>query len=202
MGTVEFKNLNGTLVPYEDGIALGSAQIVEEAKAWVQKQDLAAPFGIILGLGAGHHVAEWLALSEQSHAIVIDPRPGLLSSFRASFPDIQDRCDVLTIDSLDGLMKHEVLSFVAEALPPVLVFQPAFGTQGDLFQSMFATLTGRNVWGLRYFLQTYGFDSAVELEASAQGRLLTIRDLGLIVDVSKEGHPRASAVRVLKELIA
>lgn len=201
MSDLCFQTISGVLTPVENGIPLCGAAFLEEAQLWTEKHDLSAPKVVILGLGAGHHVRAWLAANPDSHALVIDPRPGLITPFFASNRDLRDRVDVLTIESLDGLMNHEILRTVAEDLPPVLAFRPCFGGQSELFESLFATLTGRNVWGLRYFLRFCGLDDVDALEFSEDGRLLTIRDLGLVIDSSHAGHPKAPVVRVLRELI-
>lgn len=201
MSLVVFREIDGVLTPTDDGIPLCAESFREEARRWVERQNLSAPISIIVGLGAGHHVRAWLEANPDAHVIVVDSHPELIKPFIKANPDLQGRYDILIIDSLDGLLAHEILGFVAESLPPVMAFRPAFGARQDLFDSFFATLTGRNHQGLRYFLDSFGFKDDKVLEVSDDGRLLTIKDLGLIIDAAHEGNPKASAVRVLRELV-
>ena len=198
---IEFQEKEGQLIPVENGQALCATAFQDEAALWVKHQDLSAPIAVIIGLGAGHHVRAWLEANADSHAIVIDSRAALIQPFASANADLEGRYDVLVIDSVGGLMKHEILAFVAETLPPILSFRPAFGAQADLFETFFATLTGRNRQGLRYFLDSFGFKDTKIIDVAEDGRLLTIKDLGVVVDAAHEGHPKASAVKVLKELV-
>lgn len=201
MSIVVFHEDNGNLIPSEGGRPLCGLDYRGEAGQWVAHQNFSASVAIIIGLGAGHHVRAWLEANPDSHAVVIDSRAALIRPFAAANPDLDGRYDVLTITSLDELLKHEILAFVAESLPPVMCFRPAFGGQGDIFDAFFATLTGRNGQGLKYFLDSFGFDADAVLEVSDDGRLFTVKDLGVVIDSTAEGHPTASAVRVLRELL-
>lgn len=200
MSTISFSERGGQLIPFEDGRALCAEDFRAEAASWVTHQDFAAPIAVILGLGAGHHVRAWLEKNPDAHVAIIETRPALVRPFEAANPDLEGRYDILMIDSMDGLLGHEILHFVAETLPPVLCFRPSFGAQTEIFEAFFATLTGRNGLGLKFFLEKFGFDSDA-LETSGDGRLFTIKDLGVVIDSTIEGHPAASAVRVLRELV-
>jgi len=199
MSVILFSEAQGHLLPREDGQPLCSARFAEEAALWVGKQDLAAATAVIVGLGAGFHVVEWLKVNTSSRAIVIEPRPALVRPFLNANADIADRVDIHVIDSVEGLIDHEVMSEVADGLPPVLLFRPAFGSRGDLLEKFFATLTGRNRAGLAYFMRRFGMPADAEI--ADDGRLLTIRDLGFVVDSAPEKTPYANAVRVLRELV-
>lgn len=201
MSVIEFRELNGNLVPFENGMALASFRADDEAQQWVRNQGLMAPKVIILGLGAGVHVRQWIEANPECQVTVIDPRPALLQTFLAANEDIKEQIEILIIDSQVGLLQHEIMGRVAQEVPPVLLFKPAVGLWSDFFETAFATLTGRNIEGLKFFLQNYGFASDVTSESMANRRLLTIRDLGMVVDANHEGHPAASAVRVLRELV-
>lgn len=199
MSVILFSEAEGRLLPREDGRPLCSARFQEEADQWVGKQNLSAPVAVIVGLGAGFHVAAWLNANPASRAIVIDPRPSLVRPFLNANAALADRIEIHVIDSVEGLIDHDVMSEIADGLPPVLLFRPAFGAQGALFEKFFATLTGRNRAGLSYFMGRFGMPADAEI--SEDGRLLTIRDLGLVVDSAPDHMPHANAVRVLRELV-
>lgn len=201
MSVVLFHEVDGALIPSEDGRLLCAAMFREEAAEWAARHDFREETVFIIGLGAGHHVRAWLEAHPGSRAVVIDSRPALLKPFRVAHRDLADRCEIHLIDSASGLLSHEIMETAVRTLAPVLMFAPAAGAQERLFEAFFATLTGRNAEGLRYFLRNFGFEGEPTLETVGENRLLTVKDLGLMIDTAHEGHPQASAVRVLRELL-
>ncbi|MBX3041763.1 MAG: hypothetical protein KF789_13740, partial [Bdellovibrionaceae bacterium] len=94
-----------------------------------------------------------------------------------------------------------VMDFIVAEMPPVLLFQPAMGSQRVLLEKIFRFCTGRSMDGLCRYLKAFGFETEGMIERSDDGRFLTIKDLGVIVDTYHADHPQASLVRVLKELV-
>lgn len=198
---LSFHEQGHVLIPIENGFPLCSLRAREEADAWVQKQAVSASQAVIVGLGAGHHVMSWLEANPDSYAVVIDTRSALIGPFKAQLGDLRDRVDVVIVDSVDGLSQHEVMDFILADMPPVLLFQPAMGSQKALLEKIFRFCTGRSMDGLRRYLKAFGFVTEGAIERSDDGRFLTIKDLGVIVDTDHADHPQASLVRVLKELV-
>jgi hypothetical protein len=201
MSAVAFRSLNNVMIPSEDGTDLCSVNAHEEAIQWARRHAIPTGHAVILGLGAGYHVKAWLDANPNSRVTVIDFRSSLVRPFRAAFPEITARVEVIIVDSVEGLFHHEILQTVAQDLLPTLSFRPAMGEQKELFEECFRTLTGRNLRGLRFFMNIFGFDTKTEIELQESGGLLTIKDLGFVIDSNHEGHPRAPAVRLLRELI-
>lgn len=198
---LSFHEQGNFLIPIENGVPLCSLRANEEAEAWVEKQAATAPQAVIIGLGAGHHVTAWLQANPDSYAVVIDTRTSLIGPFKAQLGDLHDRVDVVIVDSVDGLSQHEVMDFIVAEMPPVLLFQPAMGSQRVLLEKIFRFCTGRSMDGLCRYLKAFGFETEGMIERSDDGRFLTIKDLGVIVDTYHADHPQASLVRVLKELV-
>ncbi|HRO66569.1 MAG TPA: hypothetical protein PL182_03285 [Pseudobdellovibrionaceae bacterium] len=198
---LSFHEQGNTLIPIENGVPLCSLRAREEGRTWVQKQEISASQAVIIGLGAGHHVIAWLQANPESYAVVIDTRSALIGPFKAQLGEFKDRVDVVIVDSIDGLSRHEVMDFIVAEMPPVLLFRPAMGSQRALLENLFRFCTGRSVDGLRRYLNAFGFESEGAIGLSDDGRFLTVKDLGVIVDTSHAGHPQAPLVRVLKELV-
>lgn len=199
MEFITFRETADGLTPFENGRSLCAPRAREEAVKWVNHHSFRARHVVILGLGAGLHIIEWMKAHPQAMVTVIDTHAALVAPF-LSRPDVdRQRLEVLTIDSFEGLLSHEVMEEIALEMPPVLAFQPAWGLRKELFQKFFGLLTARSAEGLRYFLARFGFHGAIEV--SEDQRLLTIKDLGLVVDSTFAGDPRAPLIRMLRELV-
>ncbi|MBX2988611.1 MAG: hypothetical protein KF802_12005 [Bdellovibrionaceae bacterium] len=168
---------------------------------WVRRQNVSSPDVVILGLGAGHHVKAWLDLHPQARVVVIDTKSYQHDFFRMAYPEIQDRVEIHAIGCLDELREHAVMNKMIRDLPSVLLFEPAVGAHREIFDEYFRLLTGRSREGLEFFLRHLGFEIRQPIEVCDAGRLLTIKDLGLVIDTQHAGHPRAAVVRVLRELL-
>lgn len=203
MSLVEFReNQNGQLLAYEDGVALCSTRDPrKEALNWVLQSKIMDRRVIVIGLGNGYHVYELIKSGKADQVIVVDSRPQLISIFRAQFPEIESQVEIQIFDQVTTILHDSFMDMVAEEALSVLSFRPSWGSQQDLFEEFFKVLTGRSVAGLNFFLKKFGFTQGVEEHVHVQGRLLSIKDLSLIVDTANEGHPQASVVRVLRELI-
>lgn len=167
---------------------------------WVEQQNFEAAHVVIVGLGEGHHVRAWLEANPQSRVTVIDSRPGFEAQFRGLNGDLFSRVNIVIAEDGAALLSHAFMAEMIHELPPVLCFEPGFGSAGETLREFFRLLTGRNREGLEFYLRRFGFSAHVE--ESRSDRLLTIKDLGLVIDSANEGHPLAPAVRVLRELIA
>lgn len=171
------------------------------ALQWVEAQAMRAPHIVVLGLADGEHIREWLADNENSRVTVIETDLLKMTAIRHQSPSWLAKADLVHINSADALMIHPLMKFMAEKMAPVLCYQPGYGEAKALYDEYFRILTGRNLRGLNYFMDYLGFKGERSIEVSLGGRLITIKELGLIIDTHHSGHQRATAVRVLRELV-
>lgn len=169
------------------------------SEQWVRAHAIRAPHIVVLGLGDGDHLREWLAENESSRITVIETEAVKIA--QCENQTWASSVDFLHIVTSDALMEHPVMKLMAEKMPPVLCFQPGYGSSKALYDEYFKILTGRNLRGLNYFLDYLGFNGERSIEVSLGGRLITIKELGLMIDTHHSGHQRATAIRVLRELV-
>lgn len=191
----------GVMLPTEDGLLLCSARYHEEAASWAKNHETSEAEVVVVGLGAGFHIEALLARCPQLRITVVDCRPALKRFFENRSFNGQERVEVVVIDSVDGLYQHEIMETIAEKQLLTFAFKPCFGSRQKLFSELFRGLTGRSLRALQFFLPRMGFHGDWAKHVTEEGRLLNIRDLGLVIDGFHEGHPKAPAVRVLRELI-
>ncbi len=201
MSPLEFRETAWGFLPIEGASPLCSTTAAfQEAQDWVQNHNFRDSHVIILGLGAGFHLKEWFQEHPLSHVTVIETREGLTSVFFGLYPELKDKVQVLVIDDLQSLERHELIDSIVEEMSPILCFRPSWGERKDLFEKIFSFLTARSPEGLTCFLQKLG-ESNFQVSSLQQNRLLTIKDLGLIVEAGFQNEKRAHVVRILKELL-
>lgn len=191
----------GTLFPSEDGLLLCSPRFREEAESWAKNHQTDEHQVFVVGLGGGFHIEALLRRCPRLRVTVIDNRPGLKNIFEAREIEGRERVELVFIDSIEGLYQHEVMQVAAAQGPQVFVFKPCFGSQAAFLGEVFRDLTGRSLRALLFLLPRMGFAGDLQGRLTEEGRLLNIRDLGVVIDTFHEGHPKASAVRILRELI-
>lgn len=191
----------GTLFPSEDGLLLCSPRFREEAEGWAANHTTNEDHVFVVGLGAGFHIEALLARCPNLKITVIDNRVSLGNVFEAREIAGRDRLELVFIESIEGLYQHEIMQVAAAQAPQVFVFKPCFGQQEKFLTELFRDLTGRSLRSLQFLLPRLGFGGEWQAKVTEDGRLLNIRDLGLVIDTFHDGHPKASAVRILRELI-
>lgn len=201
MSPLEFRQSEWGLIPIEGSTPLCSqSAALQEASDWVSKHHFSENHVVILGLGAGFHLEQWLLQHPGARATVIETREGLSSPFLKTHPELRSRFEVLVLESLEALSRHEIIDEIAAEQPPVLCFRPSWGDRQTLFEKFFAFLTARSPEGLQCFLEKFG-EKGLQIEALPQHRLLSVRDLGLLVETGFQNEKRSQVVRVLKELL-
>lgn len=157
---------------------------------------------IVVGLGTGEHVEQWMDSYPQAQMTVIETRSSVVDSFLERRSDLASRVDFIVLSSPDELLKHPLMGRLIRELPPVFC-EPRF-LRGDeeRLREIFRMATGRSMRGLSYFMKAFGFETERSIEASDDGRFLTVKDLGVYVDTYHADHPKAPLIRVLRELIA
>lgn len=171
-----------------------------EATAWADRHDFGDPWVVILGVGPaeGAHLLEFRRRHPETRLTVLEIEE---SRARAASEELRSAgIELQVVDPASFATKPLCLD-IFECFPPVLCFQPGFDRERAAFERLFRLLTGRSREGLEAFLRIMGADPAVAEVLEDGRRLLTIKDLGLVVDADKMGHPAASAVRILRELL-
>lgn len=199
---ITYRQIGNELLAFEDDRGLCGPDYNAEAASWARNHALTNEKMIVIGLGSGFHIEALLQKDPSLRVVVIDTRAELVPAFRKRFAAIESRVEILIFGSTDEMLNHELMGWVVRDLPIVAAFTPAFGAQNELLNVFFATLTGRNRLGLSFFLKHLDIvedDEAAGIEES--GSLLTAKNIGLMVDTAKPGHPLMTAVKVLKELV-
>lgn len=175
---------------------------VAEARAWVDRHEFGDPWVVILGVGPGNgeHILEFRRRFLETRITVLE-----IDLARAREFSARENSDALGIEmrvvSAGSFATESLCLEIFEGFPPILCFQPGFDREREGFERLFRLLTGRSREGLECFLRTMGADPSIAEVLEGGRRLLTIKDLGLVVDADKMGHPTASAVRILRELL-
>lgn len=174
-----------------------------EAATWADRHDFGDTWVVILGLGeggTGEHVLEFCARNPGTQITVLEMNPQLVTAF-LSRTDMDFTGIEVRVPQLETFASDPLCLRVFEELPPVLCFEPGFQSHRSEFERLFRLLTGRSREGLEMFLKLMGSTCEVGEVCTDGKRLLTMKDLGFVVDADKMGHPGASAVRILRELL-
>jgi hypothetical protein len=199
------ENTEGYLIPFEDGKALCDFNNpIRQAEEWVSKQDLSISNEIVvLGLGGGFHVQALKAAHPYLKIHLIECRDQLLPIYKKQ---IQSQVgNYSCFQSLDALLESEVFEAVIVKSLPVYFMQDTWGTQEDLFYSLWKNLTGRSVYAIaKHFANLgIGIDDGTLTSLRQSEKPLTIKDATDII--AKSNSPEAKESRgyfeTLKELL-
>jgi hypothetical protein len=206
MSIISFsENTAGYLIPFEDGKALCDFNSpTEEAEAWVAKQDFSISNEIVvLGLGGGFHVQALKEAHPYLKIHLIECRDQLLPIYKKQ---IQSQVENYScFQSLESLLDSEVFETVIMKSLPVYFMQNTWGTQEDLFYSLWKNLTGRSVYAIAKHFANLGIeiDEGTLTSLKQTEKPLTIKDATDII--AKSDSPAAQQTRgyfeTLKELL-
>lgn len=170
-----------------------------QASAWLDQHSFSDPWVVILGLGAGYHVEAFGARFPESRVTVLDVNEAVVNASQGRrFPSGLIECHHIMDEQFAGT---DLCRRIFEEMPPILCFQPAFGEDQQKFDRIFRLLTGRSREGLETFFSVMGVDVKLSEEIAGGRHLLTMKDLGFVIDQGGLGLPSVSAVRVLRELL-
>lgn len=159
MNSVSFsENAEGYLIPYEDAKALCDfINPLEEAERWLATQDLTISNEIVLlGLGAGFH----LKILQEAHPYlkihVIECRDQLLPIYKKQIGSHLENYSCF--QSLEALLDSDVFETTIVKSLPVYFLKKSWGSQEDLFYSLWKNLTGRSVYAIAKHFANLGIE--------------------------------------------
>jgi hypothetical protein len=195
------ENHESDLISFEDGQSLASLTNPRgEALKWVYSLG-AMPTShiVIVGLGSGFQVEALADLSPEVRITVVDSRASLVPVFRAQFPDLADRVEIVIAENGAELMKSDLFKEVIQGQCYVISFQECWGPQAQAFTDLFAHLTGRSLESIQYHFQDLGINmKALYFDHS---KLISIKDFLPVVEASGTAEKNKQIFRTLGELV-
>jgi len=172
------ENAEGYLIPLEDGKHLCNFQNPrEEAETWASQQDVTISNEIvILGLGGGFHVQALKEAHPYLKIHLIECRDQLLPIYKKQ---IQSQVQNYScFQSLDALLDSDVFETVIVKSLPVYFLRSTWGSQEDLFYSLWKNLTGRSVYAIAKHFANLGveIDEGTLVSLKQSEKPLTIKD--------------------------
>ncbi len=161
MNSIHFsQNWQNFLIAYENGSSLCSKTDPQgEALRWVYSLgNIPTDHVVVIGLGAGFHVAALADIHPNIKITVVDNREALVSVFRSQFKDIEDRVEVVIASESRDLLRSDTYADITNRRCFVLSFCESWGEQDDLMSSFFAHATGRTVEAVKYHLSNLGMN--------------------------------------------
>ncbi len=195
------ENHESSLVAFEEGQALASLRDPRgEGLKWAYSLGvLPAEHVVVVGLGAGFHVAALADVDPDVRITVIESRESLIPVFRSQFPDLEDRVEIRVVQTAQDLFKSELFQEVLNHRSFVLSFHECWGAQAQFFTECFAHLTGRSVESVRYHFEEFGINmKALYLQPN---QLLSINDVIPVIEASAMPETNKQIFRVLGELV-
>lgn len=172
------ENPEGYLLPLEDGQPLCDfANPREEAEKWVREQDFTiANEVVILGLGAGFHVQALREAHPYLKIHLIEVRDQLLPIYKRQIHSQIENYSCF--QSLEALLDSDTFEAVIRKSLPVYFFRKSWGTQEDLFYSLWKNLTGRSVYAIAKHFANIGveIDEGTLVSLKQSEKPLTIKD--------------------------
>lgn len=195
------ENHESSLVAFEEGQALASLRDPRgEALKWAYSLGvLPAEHVVVIGLGAGFHVAALADVDPEVRITVVESRESLIPVFRSQFPDLEDRVEIRVVQTAQDIFRSELFQEVLNHRTFVLTFQECWGAQSEIFTEAFAHLTGRSVESVRYHFEQFGINMKALYLNSQQ--LLSINDVIPVVEAAAIPETNKQIFRVLGELV-
>ncbi len=195
------ENHESSLVAFEEGQALASLRDPRgEALKWAYSLGvLPASHIIVVGLGAGFHVAALADIDPGVRITVIESRESLIPVFRSQFPELAERVEVCIVQDAQELFRSDLFQEVLEHQSFVISFRECWGQQAAFFSEAFAHLTGRSVESVRYHFEDFGINMKALYMRPDQ--LLSIKDVIPVVEASTMSERNKQIFRVLGELV-
>lgn len=206
MSTLSFsENTEGYLVPFEDGKALCDFQNpLAEAEAWVATQDFSISNEIVvLGLGGGFHVKALKEAHPYLKIHLMECRDQLLPIYKKQ---IQSQVENYScFQSLEALLESDIFDIVIAKSLPVYFMRSTWGSQEDLFYSLWKNLTGRSVYAIAKHFANLGIeiDEGTLTNLKSTEKPLTIKDATDIIVASNSPVAQESRgyFETLRELL-
>lgn len=206
MSIISFsENSEGYLIPFEDQKSLCNFENpLEEAEKWVATQDLTISNEIVLlGLGGGFHL---MALKEAHPYLkihVIEVRDQLLPIYKKQIHSLVENYSCF--QSLDALLGSDIFENIIMKSLPVYFLESTWGTQEDLFYSLWKNLTGRSVYAIAKQFANLGveIDEGTLTALKQTEKPLTIREATDIIvrSESPSAQENRGYFETLRELL-
>lgn len=195
------ENHESSLIAFEAGRALANFSNPQaEALRWSYSLgSLPARHVIIVGLGAGFHVAALADLDPDLKITVVDNRPGLLPVFRSQFSELSERVEVVIFQNAEDLFKTELYQEVLNQRCFVLSFQECWGENSTIFANAFAHLTGRSIESVKSHFEEFGIN--IKAVYRQNKSMLSIKDVLPAVEASQATETQKNVFRTLGELV-
>jgi len=195
------ENHEAQLIPFEDGQSLASLRDGgNEGLQWVYSLGLIpTQSAVVVGLGAGFHIAALADLDPNLNITVVESREALIPVFRARFSHLRDRVNIVIVKEASEIFSTDAFQEAKDNRSYILTFRECWGQQVQLFMGVFSHLTGRSLESARYHLEEYGINmKALYLQP---GQLVSIKELMPVVESSPLLEYRKQVFRVVNELV-
>lgn len=195
------ENHESSLISFEEGQALASLRDPRgEALKWVYSLgQFPSNHVVVVGLGSGFHISALADLDPSVQITVVDSREALMPVFRAQFPELEGRVNILIAENVQDLMKSDLYADVVRDRAYVISFRECWGNQVDLYSQFFAHLTGRTVESVRFHFQEFGIN--MKALYFQNNNLLSINDVLPVVEASVMPEQQKQMFRALGELV-
>ncbi len=195
------ENAEGFLIPHENNLSLTGKDPVLEAEQWCRDTLVLDKTCVVVGLGAGFHIAELVKQKKMEKVFVVDTRPGLMNMFRKQFPELHEKVEIIILENGDSLLAHEIMDEVIEHNMSALAFAPCWPKNDLSLRTFHRHLSGRSKESLNLFLKKYGIKKDIQIKDETGQRYLNIKDLELLIQEDVPSYLRLNCFRILKELI-
>lgn len=148
---------------------------------------------LLLGFGDGTQLRSCLQAANALVVLVVPEAQPIPSEFLHL-----EGLQVVRCSDFDSFTRSTFAETCLHDLPHVVLVD---SDENGLMERIFRYLTGRSSEGLRAHLNQWGLQGRDQIQCSEDGRYLTIKDLGVVVDSFHPDHPRAPLVRILRELV-
>ena len=195
------ENHESSLIAFEAGRALANFTNPQaEALKWSYSLgSIPTSHVVIVGLGAGFHVAALADLDPHLKITVVDHRPGLLPVFNSQFSELSERVEVVIFQNAEDLFKTDLFQEVLNQRCFVLSFQECWGESSTIFANAFAHLTGRSVESVKSHFEDFGIN--IKAFCMQNKNMLSIKDVLPAVESSNATEKEKNAFRTLGELV-
>ena len=194
------QNCQDFLIPYEEKKNLCSVSDPQgEGLRWAYSfGSLPTKHIVIVGLGAGFHVAALADIHPDIRITVIDNRESLVPIFKAQFEDIQDRVEILIAQESRDLLQSDLYKEIVENRSFVLSFFESWGYQEEVLSTLFAHATGRTLESVRFHLSEMNMNLKAMNTASLE--LMTLPELLPAIESSDMNVDSKQIFKMLGEL--
>lgn len=202
MSAISFsENHLAQLIPFESGEALASVRDPQaQGLKWAYSLGaMPTRHVVVVGLGAGFHIAALADVDPSLKITVIESRDALLRVFWSQFPELENRVEILTLQSPQDIFRTELFTEVLKEAPYVLSFVECWGQQAEFFNEVFAHVTGRSLESIRYHFQEFGINIKAAFLKSKD--LLSLKDTFPVIENSTIPENKKQIFRVLNELV-